>query len=75
MARQARLTGTNPPELVLVVREAVLEAPVGTAAVRRGQLTHLKRLVDEGRSVLKVVRELLDVALPPAESVGLLDRV
>ncbi|GAA2666082.1 MULTISPECIES: helix-turn-helix transcriptional regulator [Actinosynnema] len=126
MARQARLTGTSPPELVLVVREAVLEAPVGTAAVRRGQLAHLKRLVDGGRAVLRVVpgsagltgalffpftvltppggrarnvyvetltdgllvdeenrvahysavfQELLDVALSPAGSAGLLDRV
>ncbi|TQM80946.1 helix-turn-helix protein [Saccharothrix saharensis] len=44
MARQARLTGPNPPDYTLVIRQSVLRAPVGSPETRFEQLQHLKTL-------------------------------
>jgi hypothetical protein len=44
MARQRRLTGPNPPEYVMVIRQSVLRAPVGSPETRFEQLRHLKEL-------------------------------
>src|SRR6185436_17957268 len=39
--RQARLTDDDPPELHVVLNEAVLRRIVGSAQIMRGQLEHL----------------------------------
>jgi hypothetical protein len=55
MARQKRLTGPNPPEYVLVVRQSVLRAPVGTEQTRAGQLSHLKGLAQLPHVTLRII--------------------
>lgn len=46
MARQRRLTGPNPPEYVMVIRQSVLRAPVGTEQTRSEQMAHLEELAE-----------------------------
>ncbi|MEU4448120.1 helix-turn-helix transcriptional regulator [Actinosynnema sp. NPDC050801] len=55
MARQARLTGPNPPEFAMVVREAVLRAPVGSKRTRAEQIAHLKRLSELPHVTLRII--------------------
>lgn len=60
MARQEILNSPEPPELRLLIRQSVLEDPVGGPAIMRAQLDHLLEL-SERRGV--VVR-----ALPKAKA-------
>lgn len=57
MARQARMTGPNPPEFTMVVREAVLRAPVGSPETRFEQLTHLKKLSGLPHVSIRIIPE------------------
>lgn len=44
MARQSRLTGSNPPELHLLLSEAAVRQRIGGPTVMRDQLRHLRDL-------------------------------
>ncbi|WP_367132011.1 helix-turn-helix domain-containing protein [Saccharothrix sp. HUAS TT1] len=55
MARQARLTGPNPPDYTLVIRQSVLRAPVGTPEIRFEQLAHLKKLAGLPHVTIRVI--------------------
>ncbi len=55
LARQVRLTGPNPPELSMVVREAVLRAPVGSKKTRAEQIAHLRRLSELPHVTLRII--------------------
>ncbi|WP_433268843.1 helix-turn-helix domain-containing protein [Actinosynnema sp. CS-041913] len=55
LARQARLTGPNPPDYTLIIREAVLRAPVGSAETRREQLGRLRQLVKLPHITIRII--------------------
>ncbi|MEU5693790.1 helix-turn-helix transcriptional regulator [Actinosynnema sp. NPDC020468] len=55
MARQTRLTGPNPPDYTLVIRESVLHTPVGTPAVRKAQIARLRELAALDHIAIRVV--------------------
>lgn len=55
MARQTRLTGPNPPQLHLVLPEAVVRDLVGDAEVMREQLRHLVELSKLDHVTIQVV--------------------
>ncbi|MFI9011195.1 helix-turn-helix domain-containing protein [Actinosynnema sp. NPDC053489] len=55
MARQRRLTGPNAPEYVLVIRQSVLRAPVGSPETRFEQLRHLRKLAGLPHVTLRVI--------------------
>jgi transcriptional regulator with XRE-family HTH domain len=55
MARQARLTGPNPPDYVLVIRQSVLRAPVGTPRTRSDQVRHLKEVSGLPHVTIRVI--------------------
>ncbi|MCE7000379.1 helix-turn-helix domain-containing protein [Saccharothrix sp. S26] len=55
MARQARMTGPNPPEFTMVITQAVLRAPVGSPETRFGQLQHLKKLSRMPHITIRVI--------------------
>lgn len=54
LARQARLTDTNPVDLVAVVNEAALRRVVGSPAVMAYQLGRLAKLSEENRDHIKI---------------------
>jgi hypothetical protein len=64
MARQARLTGPNPPDYTLVIRQSVLRAPVGTPETRFEQLKHLKELSGLPHVTIRIIPD--DVGLTSA---------
>ncbi len=64
LARQERLTGSHPPAYTLVIREAVLRLPVGTAETRRDQIDHLKRLAKLPHITIRIIPD--DVGLTGA---------
>ncbi|MEU4765337.1 helix-turn-helix transcriptional regulator [Actinosynnema sp. NPDC023794] len=64
MARQARLTGPNPPDYTLVIRQSVLRAPVGTPETRFEQLKHLKELSGLPHVTIRVIPD--DIGLTSA---------
>jgi transcriptional regulator with XRE-family HTH domain len=55
MARQARISGPNPPEFTMVFREAVLRAPVGSPETRFEQLRHLRKLAELPHITIRVI--------------------
>lgn len=55
MARQARLTGPNPPDYTLVIRQSVLRAPVGSEDTRAEQVAHLKRLAGLPHVTIRII--------------------
>jgi transcriptional regulator with XRE-family HTH domain len=55
MARQARLTGPNPPDYTLVIRQSVLRAPVGSPETRFEQLRHLKKLSELPHVTVRII--------------------
>lgn len=55
MARQARLTGPNPPEYTLVIRQSVLRAPVGTGETFAEQVKHLKQVASLPHVDLRII--------------------
>ncbi|MER5267767.1 helix-turn-helix transcriptional regulator [Actinosynnema sp. NPDC002837] len=55
LARQRRLAGPHPPEYVLVIRQSVLRAPVGSPETRFEQLRHLKRLAELPHVTVRVI--------------------
>ncbi len=64
MARQKRLTGPNPPDYTLVIRQSVLRAPVGSPETRFEQLQHLKKLSGLPHVTIRVAPD--DVGLTSA---------
>ena len=64
MARQTRLTGPNPPDYTLVIRQSVLRAPVGTSETRFEQLQHLKKLSELPHVTIRIIPD--DVGLTSA---------
>ncbi len=56
LERQAILSRDNPPELWVVLEEAVLRRPVGGAPVMHEQLKHLMRAAQRPNVVLQVIR-------------------
>ena len=64
MARQARLTGPNPPDYTLVIRQSVLRAPVGTPETRFEQLQHLEKLSELSHVTIRIIPD--DVGLTSA---------
>jgi transcriptional regulator with XRE-family HTH domain len=61
MARQAVLERHKPPELWVVIDEAVLHRPVGGAYVMREQLSHLTEMARRPSIVLQVIRASVGV--------------
>jgi transcriptional regulator with XRE-family HTH domain len=55
LARQKILTSENPPILWILLREPVLQVPVGGNAVMRGQLAHLLDLSESADIAIRVV--------------------
>lgn len=56
LSRQERLNGPNPPELWMIIEEAVLLRPVGDDdEVMREQLTHLLRVASAPNMTLQVL--------------------
>jgi Domain of unknown function (DUF5753) len=53
MARQATLSGDDPPELFVIVDEAVLHRQVGGSDVMAAQLKHLTQ--PPGRTIVRVI--------------------
>ncbi len=55
MARQALLTGSQPPHLWVVLDEAVLRRSVGRPGVMRGQLKHLLEATERPNVTIQIV--------------------
>ena len=55
MERQARLAEDTPPTLTVVLDEAVLQRPIGTAAIMCEQLLHLARAAELPSVTLQVL--------------------
>lgn len=55
LIRQEKLLKPDPPDLYVVLDEAVLRRPVGSAEVHRNQLKHLKSVAAEKTKALQVV--------------------
>lgn len=55
MGRQARLASTDPPELWVILDEAVLRRPIGGPAVMRRQLHHLLDAAEERHITVQVL--------------------
>ena len=55
LARQVRLTGPNPVEYVMVIRQEVLGRPVGSPETRFEQLRHLRGLSELPHVTIRVI--------------------
>jgi transcriptional regulator with XRE-family HTH domain len=55
MARQARLSGTEPVSLVMVLDEATLSRPIGGPSVMRAQLAHLVEMSQRPNVTIQVL--------------------
>ncbi|WP_306750931.1 DUF5753 domain-containing protein [Saccharothrix yanglingensis] len=49
------MTGPNPPDYVLVIRQSVLRAPVGTPRTRSDQVRHLKEVSGLPHVTIRVI--------------------
>ncbi|GAB2991455.1 helix-turn-helix domain-containing protein [Saccharothrix stipae] len=55
MARQRRLTEPDPPDYTLVIRQAVLRAPVGSPETRFDQISHLKKISELPHVTIRII--------------------